>query len=89
MSKKIYVGNLSYSTSEDQLEETFAQYGEVASANIIIDKYTNQSKGFAFVEMSDESNATAAISALNGAELNGRELRVSEAKARQDRERSY
>lgn len=89
MSKKIYVGNLSYSTSEDQLEETFAQYGEVASANIIIDKYTNQSKGFAFVEMSDESNTTAAISALNGAELNGRELRVSEAKARQNRDRSY
>ena len=89
MSKKIYVGNLSYSTSEDQLEETFAQYGGVASTNIIIDKYTNQSKGFAFVEMSDESNATAAISALNGAELNGRELRVSEAKERQNRDRSY
>jgi RNA recognition motif-containing protein len=89
MSKNIYVGNLSYSTTEDQLQETFAQYGEVASANIITDKYTNQSKGFAFVEMSDESNATAAISALNGAELNGRELRVSEAKARQNRERSY
>ena len=89
MSKKIYVGNLSYSTSEDQLEETFSQYGEVAGANIIMDKYTNQSKGFGFVEMSDESNATAAISALNGAELNGRELRVSEAKPRQDRDRSY
>ena len=89
MSKKIYVGNLSYSTSEDQLEETFAQYGEVASANIIVDKYSNQSKGFAFVEMAEESNATAAISALNGAELNGRELRVSEAKPRENRDRSY
>ena len=89
MPKKIYVGNLSFTTSEEQLEEKFSQYGEVASANIIVDRNTNQSKGFAFVEMSDEANVKAAISALNGAELNGRELRVSEAKPRKDRDRSY
>ncbi len=89
MSKKIYVGNLSYSTTEDQLAETFSQFGTVESANIISDKYSNQSKGFAFVEMKDESEVTAAISALNGAELNGRELRVSEAKTRPNRDRSY
>lgn len=89
MSKKIYVGNLSYSTTDDQLTETFSRFGTVASANIIYDKYSNQSKGFGFVEMSEATEADAAITAMNGVELNGRELRVSEAKPRQDRDRSY
>jgi RNA recognition motif-containing protein len=89
MAKKLYVGNLNYSTTDEQLVETFSQYGTVASANIIYDRYSNQSKGFGFVEMEDDSAGEAAISALNGAELNGRELRVSEARPRQDRDRSY
>ncbi len=87
--KKIYVGNLNYSTTDDQLSDLFGQYGTVESANIIFDKYTNQSKGFGFVEMADDETAAAAISALNGTEYNSRELRVSEARPRQDRDRSY
>ena len=87
--KKIYVGNLNYQTTDEQLSELFAQYGTVESANIIYDRYTNQSKGFGFVEMADEDTATAAISALNGTEYNSRELRVSEARPRQDRDRSF
>ena len=87
--KKIYVGNLNYQTTDEQLSDLFGQYGTVESANIIYDRYTNQSKGFGFVEMADEETATAAISALNGTEFNSRELRVSEARPRQDRDRSF
>ncbi len=79
MAKKIYVGNLSYHTTDDTLRNTFAQFGDVVSANIIIDRYTGNSKGFGFVEMSSDQSASAAIAGLNSKELDGRQLRVNEA----------
>ena len=79
MAKKIYVGNLSYHTTDDTLRNTFAQFGDVLSANIIIDRYTGNSKGFGFVEMSSDQSASAAIAGLNSKELDGRQLRVNEA----------
>ncbi len=85
MSKKIYVGNISFNAQENDLRDLFAQYGEVADVKIIIDRYTNRSKGFGFVEMNDEEAGTAAISALNGAELLGRDLKVNEAQDRRER----
>ncbi len=88
MSKKIYVGNISFNAQEHDLEKVFTQYGEVVSVKIIADKYTNQSKGFGFVEMMEEDAATAAISSLNGTELMNRELRVNEAKDRNDNSRN-
>lgn len=87
MSKKVYVGNLNYATTESDLETAFSQFGTVLSVNIITDKYTDRSKGFGFVEMEDDDAATAAISALNGSELGNRELRVNEAKERERRPR--
>jgi RNA recognition motif-containing protein len=88
MPKKIYVGNLNYSTDENELENVFAQYGTVSSCRIISDRYTNRSKGFGFVEMEDAESADAAISALNGTELSGRTLKVNEAHDRNDRPRN-
>jgi len=85
MSKKIYVGNMNFNTQENDLRGLFAQYGEVVDVKIIVDKYTDRSKGFGFVEMQDESAGTAAISALNGADLNGRDLKVNEAQERKER----
>ncbi|WP_020612530.1 RNA recognition motif domain-containing protein [Sediminispirochaeta bajacaliforniensis] len=85
MSKKIYVGNLSYEAREEDLESMFSQYGSVSSARIITDRDTNRSKGFGFVEMEDSSAADAAISALNGTEWKNRELKVNEARDRNDR----
>ncbi len=79
MSKKIYVGNMNYATTEDEIRDLFAQYGEVESVALIEDRYTGQSKGFGFVEMADGDAATAAISALDQTELGGRRLRVNEA----------
>ncbi|HZK19211.1 MAG TPA: RNA-binding protein [Treponemataceae bacterium] len=79
MAKKIYVGNLSYGTTDAALTTAFSQFGEVVSANIISDRYSGQSKGFGFVEMADEEAANAAIGALNNSELDGRRLRVNEA----------
>lgn len=79
MAKKIYVGNLSYGTTEAALTTAFSAYGEVASANIITDRYSGQSKGFGFVEMVEEEAANAAIGALNNSDLDGRRLRVNEA----------
>jgi RNA recognition motif-containing protein len=87
MAKKIYVGNLNYSTREESLQDMFAQYGEVLSVNIITDRYTGQSKGFGFVEMEEQDAAEAAISALDGSTLDNRELRVNEAKERERRAR--
>jgi RNA recognition motif-containing protein len=87
MAKKIYVGNLNYNTTQDQLGEMFAQFGDVRDVAIIYDRFTNQSKGFGFVEMEEDDAATAAISALNGAEMDGRALRVNEARERPPRER--
>ncbi|MCR5763636.1 MAG: RNA-binding protein [Treponema sp.] len=77
MSKRIYIGNLSYSTKEDSLTSYFSEYGEVLSAVIIKDKFTEQSKGFGFVEMSEEPAAQNAITALNGREIDGRKVRVN------------
>ena len=80
MGKKIYVGNLSYTVDSDALMNTFAAFGTVESANIITDRETGRSKGFAFVEMSTDSEATAAIEKLNGMDLGGRAMNISEAK---------
>ena len=79
MAKKIYVGNMNYNTSEDTLRQLFAQYGEVVSVNVITDRYTGRAKGFGFVEMASEDAARAAMTALNGRELDGRQLKVNEA----------
>ena len=76
----IYVGNLSYDMTEAQLRELFETYGEVTSCRIIEDKFTGRSKGFGFVEMSDKSQAEAAISGLNGKSFSGRPLTVNEAR---------
>ncbi|MFP4258579.1 MAG: RNA recognition motif domain-containing protein [Desulfovermiculus sp.] len=81
MSKKMYVGNLPFSSTEDDLRDLFSQYGEVQSANIIYDRETGRSRGFGFVEMAEES-ADSAIEALNGNEFGGRTLRVNEARPR-------
>jgi RNA recognition motif-containing protein len=81
----IYVGNLSFDTTEEQLRKAFEGFGEVSSVNIITDKYSGESRGFGFVEMSNQEAATAAIGGLNGQELNGRTLNVNEARPRTER----
>ena len=83
----IYVGNMSYSTSEDQLREMFEAYGAVDSVRVISDRDTGRPKGFAFVEMSDAAAAKSAMDAINGKEVDGRALTVNEAKPRADRPR--
>lgn len=79
--KKIYVGNLSYSSTEESIGGAFAPFGAVRSVAIIKDRQTGQSRGFAFVEMDDDAQADAAIAGLNGAQLDGRRLTVNEARA--------
>jgi RNA recognition motif-containing protein len=83
----IYVGNLAYQTTEDDLRETFAAFGDISSVNLIKDRFSGQSKGFAFVEMSSNSEADAAIKELNQKPLDGRVLTVNQAKPRADRPR--
>ena len=78
----VYVGNLSYDLSEDDLKQAFEEFGEVTSAKIISDRYSGRSKGFGFVEMTDSNSGTAAIEALDGNDFGGRDLRVNEAKER-------
>lgn len=88
----IFVGNLNYQLQEEELESIFAEFGEVASSKIIIDKYTGRSKGFGFVEMTNDDEATRAIEELNGQDANGRTMRVSKAlppKPRGDRDRRF
>jgi RNA recognition motif-containing protein len=85
MAKKLYVGGLSYQTSEDTLGATFAQAGTVVSAIVIKDRFSGQSKGFGFVEMSSDEEATKAIQLLDGKELDGRTIKVNEAKPMEDR----
>lgn len=80
MSKKLYVGNLSYSVTDSQLEQLFAEFGSVSSAQVIMDRDTGRSKGFGFVEMSNDAEAQAAINALNGQDMGGRPLTVNEAR---------
>lgn len=81
----IYVGNLNYQVTSEELKEVFTEYGEVASVNVIIDRETGRSKGFGFVEMPDDSEAEKAIEELNGSSFMGRNLRVNQAKPREDR----
>ncbi len=81
----IYIGNLSFETTEDQLRQAFEEFGEVTGVNIITDRDSGRPRGFAFVEMSDNDAATAAINGLNGKELNERPLNVNEARPRNDR----
>ena len=81
---KIYVGNLSYTVTEDDLRKDFEAFGQVTSVSIIKDKFSGQSKGFGFVEMASGDEAKAAIAALNGKDMNGRNLNVSEARERTD-----
>jgi len=85
MGKNIYVGNLSYDTTQDQLQALFEAHGEVTSVNVITDRATGRPRGFAFVEMATEQAANAAIAALNGQEVDGRALTVNEAKPRESR----
>lgn len=87
MAKKLYVGNLSYSTTEESLGQYFARFGEVVSAAVIKDRATGQSKGFGFVELSDEAAADKAIEELNGKEFEGRRIRVNVAEERPRRPR--
>lgn len=86
MSKKIYVGNLSFQTTESDITEAFSGFGPVESVSIITDRDTGRSKGFGFVQMADQADATKAISALNGTELGGRALTVNEARPMVKRE---
>ncbi len=85
MGTKLYVGGLPYSTTEQQLSELFAQQGSVTSAKVITDKFTGQSRGFGFVEMSTEAEAQKAITALNGTQLDGRTMTVNEARPQEKR----
>lgn len=85
MGRKLYVGNLPYSVSEQSLQDTFAQCGTVESVNVITDRDTGQSKGFGFVEMSSDSEAQKAIQELNGSSIDGREIKVNEAKPKAPR----
>lgn len=85
MSTKLYVGNLAFQTTSQDLQEMFAQAGTVESASVVEDRETGRSRGFAFVEMSTKEEATAAIDQFNGKELGGRALKVNEAKPRENR----
>jgi len=85
MSTKLYVGNLSFNTSTQDLEQMFGEFGTVQSVNIIEDRETGRSRGFAFVEMSSKEEGQRAIEALNGREMDGRNLTINEAKPREER----
>ncbi len=85
MSKKLYIGNMSYTTTDDSLKNAFAQAGDVVSANVIIDKMSGRSRGFGFVEMSSDDDAGKAIEMWNGKELDGRAIVVNEARPMESR----
>ncbi len=85
MAKKLYVGNLSYGTTDSDLQGMFEEFGTVESAQVIIDRDSGRSKGFGFVEMRNDQEAQAAINALNGKDVDGRSLTVNEARPREDR----
>ncbi|OGI61706.1 hypothetical protein A2645_01190 [Candidatus Nomurabacteria bacterium RIFCSPHIGHO2_01_FULL_39_9] len=85
MAKKLYIGGLSYSTTDDSMKSAFAQAGTVESATVIIDKMTGKSRGFGFVEMSNDSEAEAAIQMWNGKDLDGRNITVNEARPMESR----
>jgi len=88
MSTKLFVGNLSFNTTENDLQDLFAAHGTVISVDLIMDKFSGKSRGFAFVTMETKEGAQAAIQALNGKDLNGRDLTVNEARPREERPRS-
>ncbi len=81
----IYIGNLAYTVTEDDLREAFSEFGQVDSASIINDKFSGRSKGFGFVDMPNESEAREAIESMNEKDLNGRTIKVNEAKPREER----
>jgi RNA recognition motif-containing protein len=85
MGKKLYVGNLSYEVDSSALEQMFAEFGTVQSAQVIMDRDTGRSKGFGFVEMGSDAQAQAAIAGMNGKQMGGRSLTVNEAKPKEDR----
>ena len=85
MMMNIYVGNLPYEATEDELRTAFGAFGEVSTVNLITDKFTGQSKGFAFVEMADNASADSAIKGLNDSAMGGRNLKVNQAKPRGER----
>jgi RNA recognition motif-containing protein len=85
VAKKLYVGNLTYDTSDSDLQRMFEEFGTVSSAQVIADRETGRSKGFGFVEMGSDQEAQAAINALNGKDVGGRALTVNEARPREDR----
>jgi cold-inducible RNA-binding protein len=87
MTQKVYVGNLSYNTTEDSLRTLFAEFGEIESVNVITDRETGRPKGFAFVEMATQEAAEKSISALNGKTVDDREIKVDKAKPQADRNR--
>jgi cold-inducible RNA-binding protein len=86
---KLYVGNLSFETTENDLQDLFEQHGQVSEVSLMMDRMTGKSRGFAFVTMNDKAQAEAAMSALNGKELSGRTLTVNEARAREERPRPH
>jgi len=85
MNKKLYVGGLPHSVTEDKLQEIFSAHGTVESARVITDRFTGRSRGFGFVEMSNEEEAQTAIDSLNGSDLDGRSLTVNEARPQENR----
>lgn len=87
MATKLFVGSLSYSVNDDQLKDAFAAFGTVVSAKVIVDRETNRSKGFGFVEMGSDEEAQAAIKGMDGKEIAGRAVAVSEARPQENRER--
>jgi RNA recognition motif-containing protein len=88
MSNNIYVGNISWSATEEDLQDLFSEFGEVTSARIIFDRQTNRSKGFGFVEMAEADAASAAIDALNGKEMMGRNIKVNISEPNNNRRRN-
>lgn len=85
MAKRLFVGGLPYTTTDQELKDFFSTVGEVTSATVIVDKYTSQGKGFGFVEYADDANADKAIQTLNGTEMGGRKIVVNEARPREER----
>jgi len=87
MAKKLYVGNLAFSVTDDELMQAFTSFGNILSARVVMDRMTGRSKGFGFVEVEDDSQADDAINKMNGQTIGGRPVRVSEAKPQEDRPR--
>jgi len=84
MGSKVYVGNLPYSFGQEELKEAFSSFGEITEATVVADKYSGRSKGFGFVTFADDESAKKAIEEMNGKEFGGRELKVNEAKPREE-----